>query len=123
MSDTTPQSLQDGIAGAQNNQPQSSSRASKIKDAFITVPAQTRIDLPKAASTNLVWRGSHETSGEMISYQAQASHVDVRSDTGALIGNMFSMAYLALDENGKTQSTRPVTFAFNGGPGCASVPS
>ncbi len=122
MSDTTPQSLQDGIAGAQNIQPQSSSRASKIKDAFITVPAQTRIDLPKAASANLVWRGSHETSGEMISYQAQASHVDVRSDTGALIGNMFSMSYLALDENGKTQSTRPVTFAFNGGPGCASVP-
>lgn len=95
---------------------------SDLKDSFMTVPAEKQMALPQAASANLVWKGSGISEGEVIAYQARASHIDVRSDTGALIGKMFAMSYIALDEQGNPQKDRPVTFAYNGGPGCASVP-
>ena len=50
---------------------------------------------------------------------ATAAHLDVRGDTGALVGKMFSLSYVA---DGEDPAERPVTFAYNGGPGCASVP-
>lgn len=93
-----------------------------LKDAFIMTSAEKRIPLPQAGSANLVWKGSGISEGETIAYRACASHIDVRSDTGALIGKMFSMSYVALDEQGNPQQSRPITFAYNGGPGCASVP-
>lgn len=99
-----------------------SSVSQEFKDRFVTVAAQPRIPLPDAASANLVWKGSGASAGETISYRATAGHIDVRSNSGALMGNMFSMSYISLDEQGLPQKNRPVTFAFNGGPGCASVP-
>lgn len=70
--------------------------------------------VPEPASARLVW----SCGSESIDYEARASHIDVREDGGALIGRMFSLAYVAQGEEG----ARPVTFCYNGGPGCASVP-
>ena len=35
---------------------------------------------------------------------------------------MFSLSYVAVDAEGQPNADRPVTFAYNGGPGSASVP-
>jgi hypothetical protein len=43
-----------------------------------------------------------------------------RGHRGALEGKMFSLSYVADGEDPQRQA--PVTFAYNGGPGCASVP-
>ena len=76
-----------------------------------------QIKVPKAASAELTWRCS---CGQEPAYTAKASHIDVTKDDGKLIGKMFSLAFVAT-EDGKPNNSRPVTFAFNGGPGSASV--
>lgn len=96
--------------------------AAKIPaDAFMTVPADPRLATPQAAEALLSWDGSGISAGEHLDYLCRASHLDVRADTGALQGQMFSLGYVALTD-GKADPSRPVTFAYNGGPGCASVP-
>ncbi len=92
------------------------------KDCFMTVPADPRLETPQSATARLAWDGSGASAGEHIDYDCTAAHLDVRADTGALIGRMFSMTYVAVDDEGRADAARPVTFAYNGGPGCASVP-
>ena len=87
-------------------------------DTFMTVPADPRIKTPEAATAHLSW----VSGNEHIDYAATAAHLDVRSDTGALMGQMFSLSYVSLDGEGNPDPTRPITFCYNGGPGCASVP-
>ena len=73
--------------------------------------------VPEAASARLRW-----TCGDRsLDYEARAAHLDVVSDEGDLLARMFSLSYLALAD-GSPDPARPVTFCFNGGPGCASVP-
>ena len=88
------------------------------KDVFMTVPADPRLKTPEAASKRLTWH----SGSDKITYDATAAHLDVRSDTGSLIGQMFSLSYVQVDATGKPDASRPVTFCYNGGPGCASVP-
>ncbi len=71
---------------------------------------------PKAVSTALTWTCGDET----LAYTATAGHVNIREDDGTPIGSMFCLTY-ALD-GVDDPASRPVTFAFNGGPGSASVP-
>ncbi|MDD3485514.1 MAG: peptidase S10 [Atopobiaceae bacterium] len=74
-------------------------------------------DVPEAASASLTW-----TAGDRpLDYTACASHLDVTADDGSPIGRMFSLSYVATTD-GAPDPTRPVTFCYNGGPGCASVP-
>ena len=91
----------------------------KAKPEFLSVAADNALEVPATATADLVWHG---TDGGEIAYRATAAHVDVRDDAGTLIGKMFSLAYAALDADGAVDSARPVTFAYNGGPGSASVP-
>lgn len=72
---------------------------------------------PAPVSKDLTWH----VGSKSINYTATASHIDVRSDTGALIGKMFSVAYIK-DGAPQDVSQRPVTFCYNGGPGSSSVP-
>lgn len=82
-------------------------------DTFMTVPADPRIKTPEAATAHLSW----VSGNEHIDYAATAAHLDVRSDTGALMGQMFSLSYVTLDGEGNPDPTRPITFCYNGGPG------
>lgn len=87
-------------------------------DEFMTVAAQTRLPVPEKASARLTW----SANGETLDYVGTAGHIDVRTDTGALIGKMFSVGYAVCSADGASDATRPVTFCYNGGPGSSSVP-
>lgn len=86
--------------------------------SFATVPAEAGLPLPEPASARLRW----QVGEECLDYEATAAHLDVRDDAGRLLARMFSLSYVALGDDGSPDATRPVTFAFNGGPGSASVP-
>ena len=74
--------------------------------------------VPAPASARLTWSDGERT----IDYASTASHLDVRDDAGSLLGKMFSLSFVAVGEDGEADASRPVTFAFNGGPGSSSVP-
>ena len=85
---------------------------------FMGAAPARELDVPEPAGARLTW----SADGEKIDYEATAAHLDVVSDAGKLLGRMFSLSYVAVDEEGAADPTRPVTFAFNGGPGSSSVP-
>ena len=83
------------------------------KSDFWIAQGSGSMPVPEAASQRLTWKGEEKA----IDYIATAGHVDVRDDTGRLTAQMFHLAYVAVDAEGKADPTRPVTFLFNGGPG------
>jgi carboxypeptidase C (cathepsin A) len=91
---------------------------SELSKYFVTVPADKTRTVSDPVSRRFTW----EAAGEQMDYEATVAHLDVRDDTGALEGRMFSITYAKLGEDGLPMAGRPVTFCFNGGPGCASVP-
>ena len=91
----------------------------KAKPEFLGIAENRALEVPAAASKRLTWTGAN---GETIDYMATAGHVEVRDDAGTLIGMMFALSYVAVDAEGNPCRNRPVTFAYNGGPGSASVP-
>ena len=57
--------------------------------------------------------------GQSITYTATAGMLPVRNEqTDAVEGGMY---YVAYTKDGANPATRPITFAFNGGPGSATV--
>lgn len=89
-----------------------------VRGVYASIPADRATGVPEPASARLTW-----TDGERsIDYEARASHLDVRDDAGVLLGRMFSVSYVAVDGEGRADAARPVTFAYNGGPGSSSVP-
>jgi len=57
--------------------------------------------------------------GQTIAYTATAGMLPIRNEqTGATEAGMY---YVAYTKDGADPSTRPITFAFNGGPGSATV--
>jgi len=57
-------------------------------------------------------------NGKVLHYTATAGRLPIKDAEGKIDAEMFFVAY-TLDE--ADPSTRPVTFAFNGGPGSASI--
>ena len=89
-----------------------------VRGVFASVPAERTSALPKPAAARLIWTDGERT----LAYEARAAHLEVRDDAGVLLGSMFSLSYVAVDESGNADPSRPVTFAYNGGPGSSSVP-
>src|SRR6185503_4826844 len=58
-----------------------------------------------------------EVNGRALRYKATVGHIDVRDDKGKVIGQVVYTAYTVPGP----ATARPVTFAFNGGPGASSV--
>lgn len=58
--------------------------------------------------------------GKTIGYEAEADWIVLRKDEKPT-AEMFYTRYFAVDEDGKANPDRPVTFIFNGGPGSSSV--
>ncbi len=56
--------------------------------------------------------------GRTIPYTATASTIDLKDGKGETTARMFSVAYTG---EGPDAKSRPVTFAFNGGPGSSSL--
>jgi carboxypeptidase C (cathepsin A) len=61
---------------------------------------------------------SMQVGGKTINYSATAGHQEQFNDKGEKIADIFYIAYV---REGETSTKRPVTFAFNGGPGSSSV--
>ena len=62
----------------------------------------------------------HQVSlnGKTLKYSATTGRLPIKRGDGKIEAEMFFVAY-TLD--GQEASKRPVTFAFNGGPGSASI--
>ena len=93
-------------------------QAACVANPFPGAAPARSLDVPEPASARLTW----SAGGEKIDYTATAAHLDVVSDAGKLLGRMFSLSYVAAGPDGEAAPARPVTFAFNGGPGSSSVP-
>lgn len=79
--------------------------------------AEAKIDLPAFPADTSV----HQTAsvgGHALAYTATVGHIDVRNDDGKKTAEVVFTAYVL---DGPHDPNRPVTFAFNGGPGAASV--
>ena len=57
-------------------------------------------------------------NGTPVAYTATAAQIPIRSETGEVECRMFCTSYT---KDGADPSQRPVTFAFNGGPGSATL--
>jgi carboxypeptidase C (cathepsin A) len=57
-------------------------------------------------------------AGQVLKYTATAGRLPIKRGDGKIEAEMFYVAY-SLD--GQEAAQRPLTFAFNGGPGSASI--
>jgi carboxypeptidase C (cathepsin A) len=62
---------------------------------------------------------SIEINGKRLNYTATTGSIQLNDDAGKVRASMFFVAYSKDDEERK--SRRPITFAFNGGPGASSI--
>jgi len=58
-------------------------------------------------------------SGQKLAYTATAGYMPITDDAGKVQANIFYVAYVRQDAG--SGSPRPITFAFNGGPGASSM--
>jgi len=57
-------------------------------------------------------------NGQVISYTATTGYLPLKDQRGKIKANIFFVAYT---KDGVNKDTRPITYAFNGGPGSASI--
>ena len=79
-----------------------------------TAPASATQAQPQKSVTH----GSVTVNGETIRYTATAGTIILKNDKGDPSASMF---YIAYTRDGASLNRRPVTFAYNGGPGGSSV--
>ena len=77
---------------------------------------KAKIDLPPLSPDKSIQQ-SINLDGRALRYTATVGHIDVHDDKGNTIGQVVYTAY-TIPSRGYA---RPVTFAFNGGPGASSV--
>jgi carboxypeptidase C (cathepsin A) len=78
--------------------------------------AKPKIELPPLSPDKSIEQ-SVEVGGRALRYKATIGHIDIRDDKGKTIGQVVYTAYTVPS----SRYARPVTFAFNGGPGASSV--
>ena len=76
-----------------------------------------KIDLPPFPADSTVKQVTH-VAGKTLNYTATVGSLPVRDEKGKKIAEVVFTAYVL---DGPKNPDRPVTFAFNGGPGAASV--
>src|SRR5450432_2824354 len=65
-----------------------------------------------------ITKNSVTIAGKKIDYTANTGYLDLKNDTGKLIAKVFFTYY---KKDNEEAGKRPITFAFNGGPGSSSV--
>lgn len=78
--------------------------------------SKSKIELPPLSPDKSIDQ-SIDVDGHSLRYKATVGHIDVRDDKGKVIGQVVYTAYTMPNRG----AARPVTFAFNGGPGASSV--
>jgi carboxypeptidase C (cathepsin A) len=89
------------------------------RPGFTTPGSASRdiVAMTEAAPTST--HHSVNVRGQTIAYTATAGMLPIRNEqTDAVEGGMY---YVSYTKDGANPSTRPITFAFNGGPGSATV--
>ena len=76
-----------------------------------------KIDLPSFPADATIKQVTH-VAGKTLSYTATVGSLPVRDEKGKKIAEVVFTAYIL---DGPHDPKRPITFAFNGGPGAASV--
>ena len=92
------------------------SAADKPAAAKAEKPAEEKVDLPPLPADRTA-RQTVAIGGHSIAYDATVGTIPVRDDKGKTIGQVVYTAYVVPGRD----PGRPVTFAFNGGPGASSV--
>jgi carboxypeptidase C (cathepsin A) len=87
------------------------------KDAPADARKEARIHWPSPSTTE----HSVTVGGREIAYTATAGTIELPDYDGKPKANVFYIAYIAKPETGTAAGPRPITFAFNGGPGSSSV--
>ena len=77
---------------------------------------KAKIDLPPMSPDKSIEQ-TINLDGRALRYTATVGHIDVRDAKGKTIGQVVYTAYTVPSRG----TARPVTFAFNGGPGASSV--
>ncbi|MBS1700841.1 MAG: peptidase S10 [Armatimonadetes bacterium] len=75
--------------------------------------AQANIEIKPSVTHHSI-----ELQGKKLDYKATAAQIPLRNEQGDVECRMF---YVAYEKDGADASSRPVTFAFNGGPGSATM--
>lgn len=111
-------------------QPQSSTKRAESKPAEPTKPGETPSEPSKPDQADkeehfdmtevppVITHHGISVGGQTLKYTATAGRLPIKRGDGKIESEMFFVAY-TLD--GQDPARRPLTFAFNGGPGSASV--
>lgn len=111
-----------------NPEPAAAKKAEEPPASVAPAPAKTaepekpgddkaeRYDMTEAPP--VVTHHQMTVDGKLLKYTATAGRLPIKRDDGKILAEMFFVAY-TLD--GQDAGTRPLTFAFNGGPGSATV--
>ena len=91
------------------------------KNGFETSKESAANDFGKEFPTEKLSVTNHviELNGKTLNYTATAGCLQMKDESGKLKANLFFIAYTQDEQENK--SKRPITFAFNGGPGAASI--
>ncbi len=98
-----------GCAQETESKPKQAETASETKEAHQDAPANELVSITHHKMT---------LRGQALSYTATATRMVIKDDAGKPQARMFYVAYTL--DNAKP-GKRPLTFAFNGGPGSATV--
>jgi carboxypeptidase C (cathepsin A) len=90
-------------------------RASETSEKGGMRKAPEKLPEPKPSVTH----HSIEINGKKLDYTATAGYIHLKDESGKSRADMFFVAYTK--DNGEDKARRPITFAFNGGPGASSV--
>ena len=94
-----------------------SAMAQKPADATPAKPADSTSSASKPDDL-VVTKHSITFQGSPLAYTATAGTLPIKNDDGDEEGKLFFVAYT---KDGADPSTRPLTFAYNGGPGSSSM--
>ncbi len=84
-----------------------------------TSPTSPRSPLP--ADSSHTTRHTIDLGGTEWTYDATVSSQQIEGGTGKPAASVFSASFTALPDGSSTDSSRPITFIFNGGPGSSST--
>lgn len=89
------------------------------KDEKGEAPKNEAATMPDATHKPVFTTNTVTIAGESVKYVAETGMLPILKPDGTTIASVFYIAYTRLDKT--NTATRPVTFAFNGGPGSSSV--